>query len=169
LKFLKMFVLPFAVVFLLVLIALMATDPERFFPSRGEPVDVTFDELLDDPPRFARMKIKAHYDTTVRQDVPAGLMRDEATYYVFGAFPVASDAEKAIPLLVRTQRPPDRIVSFEVMTVEGRLGKIDLRKIPPSTEDVMGDKSPYWFSDDILLLEAWKVTSDGDVWEEAQD
>lgn len=127
--------------------------------------EVSFETLHDGAQRV-RLEGMAHYASTITQTVPGGLVSPERHYYVFGFFPKHDAASRAIPVLVRTSRPPERLVSFEVMTVEGRLGPIDTRLIPPSTEAMLSGKSEYWFADEVLLLRAERIESEDGVWVE---
>ncbi len=95
----------------------------------------------------------AHYEVVVTQTVPGNGFFDDQTYYVYGHFPTGNIDEREVRVLVRTKRPPERYVSFEEMTITGKLLPMDYRKIPFDTEIKMGQRSNYFFPDRALLLE----------------
>lgn len=107
----------------------------------------------------------AHYDVVVTQKVAGNGFFADKTYYVYGLFPKGNTEEREVRVLVRTERPPERMVSFEQMTLDGKLLQMDYRKIPFNTERRMGQASTYFFSDRIVLLEPDAIRVDGeDEW-----
>jgi len=150
------FLVPFAVVVLLgtALVGwnrgwLGASDP-------GEAVFVTFEDLHSGP-KAVRISGMAHYSAVVEQHVPGNLFHRPETYYLFGLFPPYDTESRMIEVLVRTPREPEDLVSFELMTVEGRLSRPALDKVPLDTEVILAKRSDYYFADDMLLLEPWSV------------
>lgn len=95
----------------------------------------------------------AHYTGVVEQTVPGSAFRDEEQWYLFGLFPPYETDAQMIEVLVRTQRPPEDLVSYELMTVEGRLVRPTLDKVPFDTEIILGESSDYFFADDLWLIE----------------
>jgi len=63
------------------------------------------------------------------------------------------------PLGSRTQRPPEHLVSYELMTVEGRIERPTVNKVPFDTEILLGKGTDYFFADDLLLIEPWVIES----------
>lgn len=112
--------------------------------------------------RCVRTVGTAHYDVVVTQQVPGNGFFADRTYYVYGLFPAGNTDEREIRILVRTEREPERMVSFETMTIEGRLSAMDYRKVPFDTERLMGKKSNYFFSDRMYLLEPDRIEVDGE-------
>jgi hypothetical protein len=108
----------------------------------------------------------AHYASTVNQRVSGGLLSDDKEYFVFGFFPKHESAAGAIPLLVRTTRKPERLVTFEVMQVEGILRHPTAHTVPPSTEAMLSKRTDYWFADEVMLLEATRIISEDGIWDE---
>jgi hypothetical protein len=104
----------------------------------------------------------AHYDVVVTQTVLGNGFFADKTYYVFGLFPPGNTDEREIRVLVRTERKPERMVSYETMTVSGKLLPMDYRKVPFDTERRMGQQSTYFFSDRIVLLEPDRIVVDGE-------
>ena len=161
--------LPFLVPFGCVFVAGMATmawsNGDMMLGIHPDPVEVTFRDLDVSTP-WVKIEVMAHYEAMVTQTIPANLISDEQKLYLFGAFPVYSTEERAVPLLVRTSRPPDRMVTYEVMTVEGKLSVPTSDKVPFSTEEMIGKRTGYYFSDSVLLLEAVRVITEDGVFEE---
>jgi hypothetical protein len=157
-----MFVLPFGAVLGLGALVTVFGDQGALAPEAPAQA-IGFDEVVRSSGRV-RVEGMAHYASTITQRVPGGLIAEDRTYYVFGVFPKHDVSSRAIPLLVRTSRPPERLVSFEVMEIEGRLGPIDTRRIPPSTEAVLSGKTEYWFADEVKLLDVERIYSEDGEW-----
>lgn len=122
--------------------------------SRPEPVAVTFDHL--DPALGAiRVEGTAHFRALVKQHVPATLWDDAKTVYCYGLFPLGDTENREIRLLVRTDQAPDGLVDFENMRIEGLISKPDRYTVPFQMEQVLGDQSGYYFSNDLSVLSAW--------------
>ena len=82
-------------------------------------------------------------------------------------FPLFADhqtAERAIRVLVLTERPPEDLVSFETMTISGRLLPVTTAEVPLGTEVQIGQRSDYFFTDEMLLLVPEEVRSGSEVW-----
>jgi hypothetical protein len=124
--------------------------------------DIAFEELHDGAVHV-RLDGMAHYASTITQKMPGSLFTEEQTFYVFGVFPKDDTSSRSIPLLVRTSRPPERMVSFEVMTLEGTLGQIDTRLLPPSTEAMLSARTEYWFADEMKVLTVERIFSEDGV------
>lgn len=122
----------------------------------GEPVFTTF-ENLDRSAKAVRISGMAHYSAVVEQHVPGNLFHRAETFYLFGLFPPYDTESRMIEVLVRTTRKPEDLVSFELMTVEGRLSRPTLGKVPMDTEVILAKRSDYYFADDMLLLEPWSI------------
>jgi len=150
------FLVPFAVV---VLLGTAVVGWNRGWvgdTARGEPVFTTFEDL-DSGVRAVRISGMAHYSVVVEQHAPGNLFHTPKTYYLFGLFPPYDTASRMISVLVRTTREPEDLVSFELMTIEGRLSRPALDKVPFDTEVILGKRSDYYFAEDMLLLEPWTV------------
>lgn len=117
---------------------------------------------LDEP--CVRIEAMAHYTVVVRQTVPGNLLAPERTYFLFPLFPEHETSDRAIRVLVRVPREPERLVSYEFMTLEGRLSPVTVDKVPFHTEIAIGKRSDYFFTDDMLLLEPTRIEADGEVW-----
>lgn len=123
------------------------------------PVDF-FD--LDPRTRCVRTRGSAHYEVVLDTKIAGNGFFADQHYYVFGLFPPGNNQEREIRVLVRTERPPERMVSFEEMEIEGRLIPMDYRKIPFDAETQMGRRSNYYFSDRIYLLEPDRILVSGE-------
>jgi hypothetical protein len=127
-----------------------------------EPVEF-FD--VDASTRCVRVHGVAHYEVVVTQVVEGNGFFDDRSYYVYGLFPKGAATEREIRVLVRSEREPERFVSFEEMTLEGKVLPMDYRKIPFDTESRMGDRGGYWFNDLVVMLEPDRIEVDGeDTW-----
>ncbi len=131
--------------------------------ERGDPVDATFSTLSLNQP-FVRIKGVAHYGSAITQHIPATLLHDEDTFYVFGFFPEGQESNRGIDVLVRTRYEPEAYVNYEHMTIEGRLSVPTLKKIPASTESYLSKKTPYFMEDEVLVIEAWQIESGDATW-----
>lgn len=145
-------------------LAVAATRLPTWFAEQQPVVEIGFDELSLDH-RHVRLTGMAHYGSTFEQVVPPGLLTDGARYYVFAFFPEHDVDSRGIRLLVRTQRPPERLVSYEIMTVQGTLHPLRPSMVPPSSESMLMDRTGYWFEDGILVLQADRIESEDGVWE----
>ncbi len=123
--------------------------------------DVDFFDL-DPSVRCVRTTGTAHYEVVITQRVPGNGFFEDKTYYVFGLFPPGNTTEREIRILVRTERQPERLVSYETMTIEGALLRMDHRKIPFDTERRLGERSSYFFADRVYLLEPDRIEVDGE-------
>ena len=130
---------------------------------RGEPVDVELADLGLDTP-FVRVKGMAHYPVIIKQTRPGNLLVDDETVWLWPLFEAHDTKSRSIRVLVRAPREPENLVAFEYMTMEGHVSPITADKVPWSTEIQLGKRSEYWFSDDMVLLEPWRIESDGEVW-----
>lgn len=107
---------------------------------------------------------QAHYDVVVNQRAPGNLLVADKQYYLFPLFEEGDTSNRAIRVFVRTERPPESLVTYETMTVSGRLQPITSREIPPGTEVSIGQKSDYFFTDSMRLLVPDRVVSEGEEW-----
>lgn len=136
---------------------------EAGIPASFPEVDL---EELDMAAPWVRVVGTAHYDSLITQTVPDSLLASGGTWYLFAFFPENDTAGRQIPLLVRTQRPPERLVSFETMTIEGRLVPMTKDKVPPQTETILSKRTDYFFSDEVKLVVPVRVIAEDEVWDE---
>ena len=157
--------LPFLVPFVLIVVVGVGV---KFWVSRAEliPQPVVDTDFANLDPRVSNVRIRgmAHYPVVIRQTVPGNLFTSEKTYYLFPLFPEHDTSDRAIRVMMRTVRPPEDLVSYEIMTVEGRISAPDHYKLPFSTEIAIGQRSDYFFTDQMVLLEPWKIASAGEIW-----
>lgn len=156
------FVLPFVVVSLVGLgtWGLMSWWPRTV----GEPKDVSFEEINLDQDRYVRLRGTAHYRALLKERVPASLIRGGITLYAFGFFPEDDLNSRAIPVLVWTQRAPERRIEYEYLTIEGILSAPDDRNVPPGAEDILAAGGEHWFSDSLVVMEAVRIMSEDGEW-----
>jgi len=136
---------------------------------RGPPetfAEVDFEHLDPRDARWIRLRGMAHYPATLTQRLPETTFAEARTYYVFGFFPENRTGDREIPVLVRTQRPPERLVSYETITIEGRLGPLTERTVPSGSESLLGENAGYFFAEPVWLLEPVRIESEDGVWQE---
>ena len=160
------FIIPFFVVFGIGLAIFMMTRDTGI--PRGEPVAMDIGDVHLEQP-FVRLQGMAHYPVVVRQTVPGNLLVEPKTLYLFPLFAEHETGDRAIRVLVRTERAPEAMVAYEYMVVEGHLSMPTPDKVPYSTEISLGKRSDYFFTDEMLVLEPWRIEADGEVWELAEE
>lgn len=126
-------------------------------------VDVTFDELSLEQPNV-RLEGVGHYGSSFRQSIAATLFHERKEWSIIGFFPKDDLQRRAIPVLVRSERPLEGGVNYEYMTVEGVLKPMSPETVPAHMEGTLSSKTPYFFDEPIYVLEAWRIESGKDVW-----
>lgn len=121
----------------------------------------TFAELGDEA--CVRVEGLAHHGVAIAQRVPGDLLREEEHWTLFPLFPRGDTSDRAIRVLVRTQRPPDRLLDYEEMVVEGRLHVPTIETVPYGTEDQVG-KRGYFFADGLLVLTPDRIETGDGTW-----
>lgn len=164
--FVRWFLVPFLVVFLG---AAAAIGFVRFRPVPQPPgeIPVVGFDALDLASPWVTLEGTAHYASVITQKVPGSLFSEPQTLHLFGFFPRDASEERAIPVLVRTSRPPERLVHYEYLTVTGRLTALTKDKVPLTTETMLSERTEYFFADEVLLLEPIRIESEDGVFEEA--
>ena len=119
-----------------------------------EPVDVTFDTLASNLGPV-RLTGTAHYVALVKQDVDASLLEEAKTIYSYGLFPKGDVSSKEILVLIRTDEPIPKNIDFGYMVYEGYLEVPTRVTVPFQMERVLGEKTGYFFSPDLLVLRPW--------------
>ncbi len=160
------FIIPFLLVFIIGATIWWMTRPPTL--PRGPAVAMDVAEVHLEQP-FVRLEGMAHYPVVLRQKPQGSLFGDDQTYYLFPFFAKHKPDDRAIRILVRTTRPPERMVNYEFMVIEGYLSLPTEQKVPYSSEITIGKRSNYFFTDEMLLLEPWKIESDGEVWEVSEE
>ncbi len=157
------FFVPFTVILTIGLtLALRAkfADPAL---SYGPVVEVAYNDI-NIGTRDIRVKGMAHYPIVINQRVPGNLFFEEKNYYLYALFAPYDTKERAIRVIVRTERPPPSLVSYEYMTIEGHLSFPTQDQVPFETEIELGKKTDYFFIDEMLLLEPTSIEVDGEIW-----
>ena len=104
--------------------------------------------------RGVRVEGTAHYGVKLVQK--AG----DSTWYLFPLFEPGDTASRDIRVVVRTQRKPGELYSFEDLQVEG-LARPPGTLMPRSTQDQLTSRG-YTFSPDFVLVEEFATpTPDG--------
>jgi hypothetical protein len=131
--------------------------------------DAVSDLDLEQP--FVRIEAMAHYPVVVKQKTnPRFPWQHRELFYVFPLFDKHDPDARAVRILVRTKREPERFVAYEYMTVEGRLERPTAETLPYNTEIEFGKRSEYFFTDDLMILEPWQIEHEDGIWtvEEAE-
>lgn len=158
------FAVPFVVVSLAGLGAWAALS---WWPKvSGEPREATFDTLDLSLGRYVRLRGMAHYSAVLKERVPGGVLRGSFVYYGFGLFAEGDFTNRAIPVLVWTQRPPERRIDYEYLTIEGILSLPDAQSVPAGAEDILAAGGEHWFSDSMLVLKPVRIFSEDGEWVE---
>ncbi len=160
--------LPFVVPFVVVVAAGLGASillSDVFEPTCDAYVDVTFADLTHDQP-CVRLKGNAHYPMVVRQTTPGGWFTTEQTVFLFPMFAEGVTEDRAVEVLVRTTRAPEDLVSYEAMTVTGRIDRVDPHKVPYSVEIDIGKRTNYFFTDHMVVLEPDMVLTSDEEWAE---
>lgn len=121
-------------------------------------------EEIDVADGCVTLKGQGHYEVVVRQRVPGNILVDDHEYHLFPVFPPGKTDARAIRLLVRTERAPDSMVTYETMTLSGRLQPVTTDEVPAGTEVAIGKRSNYYFTDAMVLLVPDTIESEGEVW-----
>ena len=122
------------------------------------PVAVTF-ETLSGQLGPVRISGTAHYVALVKQDVQATLFEDAKTIYSYGLFSKGDVSSKEIRVLIRTEEPIPKNVDFGYMTYDGYLEEPTRVTVPFQMERIIGEKTGYFFSPDLLVLRPWRSES----------
>jgi hypothetical protein len=127
-------------------------------PTTPETIDIGFDTLgsVLGP---VRLSGTAHYGAFVKQTTEASLFFEAKTTYSYGLFPKGDVLSKEIRVLVRTEQPLPANIDFGYIKLEGTLESPTSLTVPGRMEDVLGDKTGYYFSPDLLVLRPWQQES----------
>ena len=117
---------------------------------------------IDPEEPFVRVRGTAHYPVVIRQEQPGNLLMPARTFYLFPLFPEGEVDDREVRVLVRTERAPERLVSYEELALEGRVSFPTADKVPWATEIEMGKRSGYFFSDRVVLIEPWRIEVAGE-------
>ncbi len=149
------FLLPFVGVLAGGLGAYAYTFRETLFSRPcSEGVAVAWQDLDLAKHRCVTVRGTAHYTALIKQHQPGNLLRDPKDLYLYGFFAPLDHADRAIKVLVRTDRKPDDLVQFETMTLTGELKLVAPEHgVPFDIEVILGRDTDYFFVDGALLLE----------------
>lgn len=160
-KRLLAFAIPFVIVFIIGSAAYVIVNRDALLApacETGEPLAVTeVDGLTHTCVTVAGM---AHYSAVIKQRQPGSLTTAAGTRYLFPLFMPHDTEGRAIRVLVRTERPPEDLVTFELMTVTGRVRMATPENgIAYDVETIFGSKSDYFFTDETVVLDATGIES----------
>lgn len=112
---------------------------------RPPTVDVTVKEINREH-RGVRLKGTAHYELRILQE--------KGTYILYPLMERGDTTSKEIHVLVRSHKVPDRLTSFEDVTVEG-FARPPGRSVPRSVADALMERG-YYFEADVVLVEEYE-------------
>lgn len=150
----KVFVLVVALVVLFSSLAIVWSMQVSGPVVHPDPVNIEFSEM-NDARGPVRVKGTAHYVARVKQTSPATLFSDEKTVVSYGLFEKGDITSKEIHILVRTEVPIPKNTDFAYVALEGILEEPTRLTVPFQMERVIGERSGYFFSPDLLVLQAW--------------
>lgn len=120
--------------------------PPGFDPT---PHPVAIEDVTRDH-RGVRLTGTAHYEVRLRQTMQGG--------EVFVLFPLMKSGDtmsREIDVLVRTQRTPEDMVTYEDLVVDG-LARPPGRLVSPDVKDKLEDGG-YHFAEGFVLVEAFAI------------
>lgn len=138
------------------------------FGAPTPPVEIpesTF-EALPEAGSWVSLRGQAHYDARIVQRRAASIFTEARSDYVFGFFPEHATEDRRIRVLLRTQREPERLVSYETMTVEGQLVPITEADLSGAVQEQLFHRTGYYLADDAMRLDVVRILSEDGVWEE---
>lgn len=146
------FILPFTAVVLggLVVMAIMSLAGRRTPPT--EVPWVPFDQLDITQP-YVRTSGMAHYGVVTERIVPGNLIRAQDNSWLFPLTAPYDTEQGAIQVMVKSPVPPEDLVTYELMTVEGWLSRATPEEVPFEIEVKMSRSSGYYFADEMMLLD----------------
>ena len=150
------FILPFSAVLLGGLLVFVA---KAWLFGRTPPAEVPWVPYaeLDVNSEYVRTSGMAHYGVVVEQFAPGNLLRPEERFWLYPLTEPYDTAEGVVRVMVKSEVPPEELVTYELMTVEGWLSRATPHTVSYDVEVSMGQVSDYYFSDQMLLLEAVTV------------
>ncbi|MAY81885.1 MAG: hypothetical protein CL930_14035 [Deltaproteobacteria bacterium] len=100
--------------------------------------------------RGVRIRGTAHYEVRLRQK-----MEDGSVYYIFPLMKAEDTLGREIKVLVRAERMPDAMTTYEDMEVDG-LARPPGTKVGPKTRESLLDGG-YHFAEGYVLVEAFAI------------
>lgn len=137
----------------MLLLALLACSPNE----PPNPTNITFDDVFDAQGRVSITGL-AHYTVVIHQTTPASGCRDKEEHWLYALFPINDPSNRAINLLVRSPIAPESLVSFEPLTITGKIQRAAPPYVPFNTDIKFGERSNYYFVDDTMVILADTVT-----------
>jgi hypothetical protein len=120
--------------------------PPGFNPT---PIPVTVSGINREH-RGVRIRGTAHYEVCLRQK-----MEDGSVYYIFPLMKPTDTLAREIKVLVRTERMPDEMATYEDMEVDG-LARPPGSRVGPKARESLLDGG-YHFAEGFVLVEAFEI------------
>jgi len=122
------------------------------FDGHGEPVPVAITDVLASMEEV-QVQGTAHLPIRISRTWPPGFLRKERVLFFFPLFEKKDITSKKIHLMVATDTPPDRLVSFEDMTVAG-WARPPAARMDAASEQAFIDVG-YTFAEEYVLIETF--------------
>ncbi len=122
------------------------------FDGHGEPVPMAITEVLASMEEV-QVEGTAHLPIRISRTWPAGFLRKERVLFFFPLFEKKDITSKKIHLMVATDTPPERLVSFEDMTVAG-WARPPAARMDAASEQAFIDAG-YTFAEQYVLIETF--------------
>lgn len=123
------------------------------FDGHADPIEVSISEV---DPAMEEVEVRgtAHLPVRLSRTWPAGFLRKERTLFFFPLFEEKDTKSRKIILMVASDTPPDRLSSFEDMTVAG------WARPPAARMDAASEKAfidaGYTFAEHYALIETFE-------------
>ncbi|MFT6143165.1 MAG: hypothetical protein ACJAZO_000510 [Myxococcota bacterium] len=152
------FILPFSAV---LLGAGLVFAIQGWLFSRTPPEEVPWVPFaeLDASRGYVRTSGMGHYGVVMEQTAPGNLVRKEEHYWLYPLSEPYDTEQGPVRVMVRSEVPPEDLVTYELMTVEGWISRSTPDSVPYEVEIAMGRRSNYYFGDQMLFLDAVVVES----------
>lgn len=103
---------------------------------------------------YVRTSGMAHYGVVMEQFAPGNLLRPEQHYWLFPLTEPYDTTQGVVRVLVRSEVPPEELVTYELMTIEGWVTRATPETVPYDIEIELGRRSNYFFAEPLVFIEA---------------
>ena len=123
------------------------------FDGHSAPVEVALSEV-DAAMEEVQVVGTAHLPIRLSRTWPAGILRKERTLFFFPLFEKQDTTSRKIHLMVASDTPPDRLTSFEDVTIEG-WARPPAARMDTASEKAFMDAG-YTFAETYVLIETFE-------------
>ena len=140
------------ILFLIISLVLFFVWWNRLPPFDGHPAPVERDfASIESTDHTVTISGMAHYALQASQTWPAGLLRDEQTYWFFPLMPPGEGQSKRVTIMVAALNAPERGIDLEDLTITGWV-RPPRARIGVDLESAFREIG-YMFEDDYILIE----------------